>query len=546
MSKSTHTPPNNYKIIYQQQLLLILLSILGVTYLCPLHSRALSTKLLYGIILLMALEGVLAVFLSWWGVFHARRHFEANRTKELNASVELCNKYPDPHMRAQAQVFEEVLNTSSTPGASDIRFHQQERLRIILKALYPAKDITGQMPPLSTLRELSYMAEASRRPVWILRTVIAVLLITGILGTLMGVHDFLPKEQESIANITDIQPALIPSAIAVLCTIVLLILRSVFYRRGVDLLIGRLDRHTLRFYFPIFRPDTLGQGKIRELGNCLNSLNEALEDVGNSLNALSPIPEYGEIFHKNLQNKLQTIESVKSNIPAPSVGPEKLVAFQGRLMLHAQNMVKNAQQLNKATAPIQNDIENSLSLFEKVIISLTLDDKLSSAANHQQNLTEIIQPLHTALNKWPDKVQVLANLQKKSELLPNILSRAEDLCNKLNTMQESVVKQTKDSINDTAEISHSYRILSDEMKQNILACKNNNDTLSKACGTCSKWIETKSNELNKYAEYLSKLKATLEKRIREYDNKIKWWEWGIPLFLLSLLLINILKTFHIL
>lgn len=110
------------------------------------------------------------------------------------------------------------------------------------------------IPGLTDMHELTLHNETGRFCTATMNTIISCLLICGILGTLMGVHNVINNTQEAgISAIANLSQALEPSQWAVGFTIVLIIFRGI-YLAAVEQYMSRLDRFTLERLLPLFTP----------------------------------------------------------------------------------------------------------------------------------------------------------------------------------------------------------------------------------------------------------------------------------------------------
>ena len=119
-----------------------------------------------------------------------------------------------------------------------------KRLDVILAGINYSVD--KKLPSMQDLHEITVQRELSRWDSAGMNTIISFLLIFGILGTLTGVHEVLNKEG---GQLTELAPALTPSAWSVMGTIILMICRA-WYLRRVDSFLGRLDAVTMNVILP--------------------------------------------------------------------------------------------------------------------------------------------------------------------------------------------------------------------------------------------------------------------------------------------------------
>lgn len=106
-----------------------------------------------------------------------------------------------------------------------------------------------KLPAMADLHEISLQSEFSNVDSAGMSTIVSVLLILGILGTLTGVHGALYDVAGGLA-IGDLASAMRPSACAVLGTLLLMALRAVYFLK-VDNYMGYLDSITMKRIFPM-------------------------------------------------------------------------------------------------------------------------------------------------------------------------------------------------------------------------------------------------------------------------------------------------------
>ena len=270
--------------------LAVALAAIGAYVVYSLCTATLSTtSIQFAIIAFFVFLGLLAVHQAWAGIRAESHAFEKNREQELDKALieRLVKKdYPSaPHLRACDSFFTGMLDSALPTKHHGVRWHHRERLNAILKAAFPDGKPAAYFPSLSNLSLLTQTAEQSRRSVWILNTITSTLLIVGILGTLYGVHEALPESAEQRIDMVQVKAALLPSALAVACTIMLIVLRA-FYRHTVNRHMGRLDRHTLRIYFPLFRQDEISEQRFKQLANEVAELNSCLATIDESVGRL--------------------------------------------------------------------------------------------------------------------------------------------------------------------------------------------------------------------------------------------------------------------
>lgn len=163
------------------------------------------------------------------------------------------------------------------------------------------------IPGLTDMHELTLHNETGRFCTATMNTIISCLLICGILGTLIGVHNVINNTQVGgIGAIGYLPQALMPSMLAVLFTILLIIIRGI-YLAAVERYVSRLDRFTLERLLPLFTPQ-----KVDHEGSAdkkLQALSEKIAALGREAQA---VKKEGQVIEKMHGLDLITSSSEKS------------------------------------------------------------------------------------------------------------------------------------------------------------------------------------------------------------------------------------------
>lgn len=195
--------------------------------------------------------------------------------------------------------------------------HLGLRMKALKKAEEETKSATASeeertfkspvFPSLSDMHELTLHNETSRLCATSMNTIISGLLICGILGTLMGVHNVINDiQRDGLRAIHDLPQALQPSMWAVGCTIFLIILRGI-YTAAVLRYVSALDRLTLERLLPYYskkkKPESAHKKKLSTLSDNIAQLKNQTKDL--------------ETENKNLQgNKLARLDSIHGTLSA--------------------------------------------------------------------------------------------------------------------------------------------------------------------------------------------------------------------------------------
>lgn len=126
-----------------------------------------------------------------------------------------------------------------------------DRLFVILCSVSTA-NLVRKAPTLTDLHELTQQQERGEFTTALFRALTPSMLVTGILGTLIGVHNQL-RVLDTNAGIEQLVSALGPGIMAVLGTIICIVLRGVYNNRYAAYT-KDLDEFTLKHLLPFFRP----------------------------------------------------------------------------------------------------------------------------------------------------------------------------------------------------------------------------------------------------------------------------------------------------
>lgn len=133
-----------------------------------------------------------------------------------------------------------LLNTS----------YVSERLAAIISAVSD-KNHVRKAPSLNDLHELTLQREQGGKSVGFFRAVTPSILVLGILGTLVGVHNKL-DDLNDIRHLSTLATALLPGILAVVTTIIMIVLRGL-YNKNWSKFITDLDDLTLKKILPYFQ-----------------------------------------------------------------------------------------------------------------------------------------------------------------------------------------------------------------------------------------------------------------------------------------------------
>lgn len=494
----------------------------------------------FSVLVYLALIGLLAYFHAQTGLKLERKAFEENRHRELAPENlrQLFKRCPTPYQRSRDSFFTELFDKEFADDSHDTRWHHRERPKMMVKAAFPLDNETGRIPMLDDLRELSLVAELGRRPVRILNNITSTFLILGILGTLYGVHEALPPAENARMELQEVANALLPSAFAVIFTIILIILRSL-YRHKVNLHLGRLDRHTLRFYFPIFRTDELNEQTLKELENGVTCLESSFGNIAKSIKSLEKVPSEVQGQGAQLSVLAEGVETLFNELNGAGVAPPRIQTLEDKLGGQAmaykeqcQLLRESLDALNRQISPMETLILGQLQRYQQYCRNMK-DTPL-----HLQNIREIYSGLSS--HSCQEMEMLHRDIVTLQESLPCIQQHGESIGN----IQRNVTEQARKSVAVIQLVQAQAQQHREALTDNLKLYDKYRKSLQAQHSETAEMVKELTDTFKKQENKLVAINKNLTKQIEDYTkNSTKyWWEWLAVLLLLSLYLTNIFLT----
>ena len=492
--------------------------------------------MVWGLLGGMMLLGFAAVCRAIGNVSRSRAHFEKQRVADIEFSLQ--NHHGSVKARVRDAHFAPFLPGGSIAASSRHRMHHVDRLQIILH-IVQQDETEVTMPALDDLRTHSYSVEKALWHNWVLRIVISVLLITGILGTLAGVHASM--DGASGVNIKLLPQAFLPSLVAVAASSILILLQA-WYRYLFEAYLGRLDCHTLRYYFPWFRPDVLNAQSLKQFESSYGQLSEALKRLGQDIKHADNIPaEMNKVAKeiRTMQKYSQACasrESVNVWLAELKMKVNGISAQVGTVQEQQAQWAETLQQLEAATEFSLQDWDKARKLCGELKNQERKMEEVKAA------LTEVVNPLPGA-DELNEKLKAAeSNLSFKVY---------EIACNSERLLEERYgydVSQAKVSQESISEIKQECLALSSEVQGNVQRyrtyvqeLKSGYTRSEEAVGHSRKDVVTMKNKLGFMRE-------RLEARIADYDNEPILHKWQIVMLcaMVAAFVINLSITIIIL
>ena len=484
----------------------------------PTHSLMVVCLLL----LLSLFIGFSAVWKAWRTISKESAMFERRRDYDLEPT-----NWPDikktKHDIALAKY-------AIAYGGKDS--HHYVRIKLILESVcHPG----GRLPSLSDLRALTYAAEAARRPVWMLRVVVSILLIIGILGTLVGVHAAIDGNNFSMEKLPT---ALIPSSLAVTFTVLLIICRGV-YRKKVDEYIGRLDRHTVSFYFPFFRPAEESSVQLQEIKDSIASFSISVNGMSECVEGLDGIHErlnkYGEVVNE-AHLKLNTWQR---DLPLPDADAYARVV---------ESFCDGYAQTQALRVRLQEQIKLLSENLQYATLGLSLND-FERFANDSTPFSEAISTTHQHAVQTPyfgDAAQRTLDARwTKAKIIDKNLSEVVKMGGDIAGSLSVCVKQAESSADHAVETAKMYAEMMEGTKQNLSDYVKYRTKLDGVFADACKKLEMQIESLDKNCvKKIQRILDDLEDResMMEKEPTAYWYEIAFMVLAFALLWWNVSLT----
>ncbi len=325
---------------------------------------------------------------------------------------EILGDNEERHARRKA--LEEWLKKeqgNSEEVKGEVRVGQGRHLLLRMKTIFESINRTeAQMvPSLHDLHTLTLQDEMSRYSSMLLRTITSFLLIVGICGTLLGVHDVVGGiEQLSPGSL---RPALEPSMLAVGCTVVLMWLRG-WYVARLDNYLEKLDLFTMTEVIPLMQPVSGMGGKTMDLSQQINKLNLRIDSVQLMAQSMQELSQ-------SVKNSAEKVHDISNRIQAAY--ESTIGSFEGLL----QHLAKSEKRMQVIGSKIQEG-EDLSSEFSQSITDLsrqneTLKEACKKAHSQYGELSSHLASISDEVLGTSEMIQLLEqNAKLLSEMGNNI------------------------------------------------------------------------------------------------------------------------------
>lgn len=417
--------------------------------------------------------------------------------------------------------------------------HHSVRFAIIVKSVCRQN---GKLPSLSDLRFLTHAAESARPSVWRMRVAISVLLIVGILGTLVGIHGAIASGIESGARafpIEKLQPALLPSSIAVLSTIVLIIMRG-FYQRRVNRYIGRLDRHTISCYFSILSPPAKVSIQLREVTGNVEDFSAGLQNVLKNFAQIEHVPDQFQKQSDSLELVRQDLEKLQATVLADASAPDEYAEMHRGLNLYNEALQDKFKKLRSRLNEVKTSMEKTTTILlgNQIEVLLPASEPFSKQANSFRAAVTATPVFDDYRQNTVKQHQVTTTSMQ--EPLKNIVGSGLEIQDGV----EGSVNQAAVSAQTLLEVVQYGSTVKSAVEKNKTQYESYRGELDKMYHNAKEKLESVAPVLDEKIEELKGIYHKLMKRIEgiEKEPTVYWYELVIALVVIVMYGGNIYLT----
>lgn len=310
-----------------------------------------------------------------------------------------------------------------------------ERLRLMTDPVLN-EDFQEREQKLPSLTELHEIAEQTEMDhIRINNIFFSSLLITGIFGTLYGVHGFGSNDSGSIEGL---KPALLPSACAVGCMVVLMVLRSI-HQMTLDRLLGLLDHYTVDTLITCLQPSTEQEGKLEEYALPFEKLNSCLTSLRGSIYTMNS-------FATGIKNETaETASTMDEILP-------KLCSSQNHSLDELEGLINKMRSLGVQKLSLADDSLNHLDQCSSACSQIT-----SQLRDIKETLDDLLELVKKADDQMKSGIQLVNNLSQPSQRycadLVKQLEAMHDHLQQTNVMIENSLKLKEQQIKENKKVT---------------------------------------------------------------------------------------------
>ena len=360
------------------------IAILNILALADVQSSSV-TKLILFLISLFFLIGFVSLIHS---TFTIKKEQEALKWVEENTAGVTLN------MSTLQQIILQREDTSEQPYLENsLVYSRLSEIARVLRREKPAtpNDTTAEdkqvtPPQLQDLHRMTLQEIQSRKaPTW-LRICASVLLIIGILGTLAGVHSCIGDQSGATSQLSALGSALKPSMFAVLGTIILYTLQSL-YLMHLERFICYLDRLTMTKFLPDLQPAS-------SFTQTMTKVAEQVDQFGKLIGGFDSI----EKTAKEMQSTTAKFTEIAKGYE------ERSTLIKSNLDLIATTGKSITEAYNKLNTELDQTSENINKLAIQLGTAITREKETEEAAKEFAEMLNLLQSHITTVESTAQQV----------------------------------------------------------------------------------------------------------------------------------------------
>ena len=341
------------------------------------------------------------------------------------------------------------------------------------------QNMVRKLPPLQDLHELTMQRERGGRAVSIFRFLSPSILVLGILGTLLGVHENLSSISGE-SGIAALANALQPGAFAVGCTVLVMALRGI-YNKDLSRFVSEFNDYTLTCLLPFFRPISQSQADVDKLKIVLDKAVNSYERLQGLWQSISAYKK-GVSFYESgcvaiLTHLCQNMELLSSTLETCRDIFTDEQQWQKKAAVHVVNITQAYHQLGACLTswsqsalaaentvatlhgqiclPMLNTTRNWLEIHKLVANLNTCNQKLSAIvqqsfgmpdlAAHRERLQEVLNWLRELEEKMMRYSGYVDTIAKSDENIDRNIDIVKGMIDGLQIPETGGVPQLKHS-----------------------------------------------------------------------------------------------------
>ena len=370
--------------------------------------------------------------------------------------------------------------------------HLIKRLNCLLAAL-GNKGGNRTLPSLRDLHDLTMQEEMSRVAPLILRIVVSSLLIIGIIGTLVGVHN-------SIGLVTTkldaLQPALEPSMWAVGGTVLLLFIRGSYVGR-MDKFLARLDTLTLNKLYVELQPASDLKGSISTLSAKIDNFTESSKVLGEAAGNI-------DLASHELKKAVDSLGNCGEHLGSLMDDTESMLKVLKDLNAQQQQICTQAESLFNATSDQQAWFAARKSKVDEALTSWgKMTQKISKTVEAFESIGKMSEYLPLALEHMKYQENILTTLTSYG-------ANAKEEFEKLETLRQEMSQSASEAEAQVVSSRSLYADVAANIRQIVADKKSVREQLSALGSQISNDAEKVRSLTNRVVTSMERLRSSVD------------------------------------